>query len=341
MERACVFAHFDKNDKVDEYVYYYLNQLQKVTDIIIFVTVSDITSVDIQKLQKLNIEVIKRKNEGYDFYSYKVGLERLHLNIYDELILCNDSVYGPIFSIKDVFETMKQKECDFWGITASKSISYHMQSYFMVYRKNLLHSVDFFAFWNNVKVLENKVDIVKEYEVGSSVFFFEKDYVGKSYIENVNYETAKKNNFIRLMKRLLKAPSKIINLILHPKRYLASLNQKHINTSLIYWDRLLLEEKMPFIKISLFTNHQDKKEHLIRFEEISQSNLLAKSMDYHFNPKLYEEELEITEEEALEGEEEESNEQVKARHILIKFKDFSQFLSEYQSKAKVYKFVAF
>lgn len=36
-------------------------------------------------------------------------------------------------------------------------------------------------------------------------------------------------------------------------------------------------------------------------EEISQSNLLAKSMDYHFNPKLYEEKLEITEEEASES----------------------------------------
>lgn len=36
-------------------------------------------------------------------------------------------------------------------------------------------------------------------------------------------------------------------------------------------------------------------------EEISQSNLLAKSMDYHFNPKLYEEKLEVTEEEASKG----------------------------------------
>jgi hypothetical protein len=36
-------------------------------------------------------------------------------------------------------------------------------------------------------------------------------------------------------------------------------------------------------------------------EEISQSNLLAKSMDYHFNPKLYEEEVEVTEEEVKEG----------------------------------------
>jgi foldase protein PrsA len=52
----------------------------------------------------------------------------------------------------------------------------------------------------------------------------------------------------------------------------------------------------------------------------------------------------VVDEDIVEGEEqiadETVNEQVKARHILIKFKDFNEFLSDYQSKAKVYKFVA-
>ena len=273
MKRACVFAHFDKHNSVDEYVYYYLKKLQKITDKIIFVTVSDILIEDVKILKALNIEVIKRENVGYDFYSYKTGIDSLDLEMYDELIICNDSVYGPIVPLEEVFLKMINQKCDFWGITASKSIAYHVQSYFMVYRKNLLQSVAFLEFWQNVQILESKTDIVRHYEVGSSLFFFEHGYVSKTYIDNVNYEINKKDNFIRLMKRLLKTPTKIINLLLHPNRYLASLNQKHSNTSLVYWDKILLEEKMPFLKISLFTSHQDKKENLIRLEEINQEIL--------------------------------------------------------------------
>ena len=273
MKRACVFAHFDKHNSVDEYVYYYLKKLQNITDKIIFVTVSDILIEDVKILKALNIEVIKRENVGYDFYSYKMGIDSLNLELYDELIICNDSVYGPIVPLEEVFSEMINQKCDFWGITASKSIAYHVQSYFMVYKKNLLQSVEFLEFWKNVKVLEKKIDIVRDYEVGSSIFFFKHGYVSKTYIENINYEISKKDNFIRLMKRILKTPTKIINLLLHPNRSLDSLNKKHSNTSLVYWNKLLLEDKMPFLKISLFTNHQDKKENFIKLEKISQGIL--------------------------------------------------------------------
>jgi len=273
LNRACIFAHFDKHEKVDDYVYYYLNELQKIVEKIVFVTVSDISINEVNTLEELNIKVIKRENVGYDFYSYKIGIDTLDLDMYDELIICNDSVYGPIVPLEAVFLKMTNQQCDFWGITASKSIAYHVQSYFMVYRKNLLQSVEFLEFWKNVDILENKTDIVREYEVGSSVCFYKHYFVSKTYIENVNYELNKKDNFIRLLKRLLKSPYKIVNLLLYPNRYLSSLKLKHSNTSLVYWDKLLLENKMPFLKISLFTNHQDKKENFIKLQEISQSFL--------------------------------------------------------------------
>ncbi|HIE59178.1 MAG TPA: hypothetical protein EYH57_00480 [Sulfurovum sp.] len=271
MTRACIFAHFDKHDRVDEYVYYYLNELLTITDKIVLVTVSDILVEDVQRLKSLNIEVIKRENQGYDFYSYKVGIKSLDLERFDELIICNDSIYGPFVSLAEVFSKMENKECDFWGITASKSIAYHLQSYFFVYRNNILKSAEFLDFWNNVVILDDKSDIVREYEVGLSLFLFEKGFTSRAYVENVNYEVSKKDNSFRLFKRLLKAPYKIFRVLTSPYQYWSAIKRKNTNTSLVYWDQLLLNKKMPFLKVSLFTNNQDSKENLNKFEEIIKS----------------------------------------------------------------------
>lgn len=267
-KRACVFAHFDRHNKVDDYVYYYLNELLKVVEKIVFVTVSDISVEDVQRLKSKNIEVIKRENKGYDFYSYKVGIKSIDLAQYNELIVCNDSVYGPVIPLEKVFSKMANKECDFWGITASKSIAYHLQSYFIVCRNNMLRSAEFLDFWNNVEVLDDKSDIVREYEVGLSLFLVEKGFTSRTYIENVSYKMDKQDNFSRLLKRLIKSPYKVFKLLVSPQQYWEALTQKYSNTSLMYWDQLILNKEMPFLKISLFTNNQDSKENLNKFEEI-------------------------------------------------------------------------
>ena len=270
-QRVCIFAHFDKHNKVDAYVWYYLNELQIVAEKIVFVTVSDISVHDIQRLKLLNIEVIKRENKGYDFYSYKVAIKSLDLTQYDELIVCNDSVYGPVMPLKEVFESMTDEECDFWGITASKSIAYHLQSYFIVYKSNILRSSEFLDFWRNVIVLDDKIEIIKQYEVGLSLFLFKKGFTGIPYVQNVSYEMNKKDNIIRLITRLANAPSKVFKLLIYPHQYWSAIKQKNSNTSLVYWDKLLLNKQMPFLKISLFINSADSKKNLNKFEEIIKS----------------------------------------------------------------------
>ena len=42
INRVCVFAHYDYNDIVDDYVYYYLNELLLVVQKLVFVSVSEI-----------------------------------------------------------------------------------------------------------------------------------------------------------------------------------------------------------------------------------------------------------------------------------------------------------
>ena len=271
IRRVCIFAHYDKNDYVDEYVYYYLKELLKIVDDLVFVTVSKIKKDDVDRLRNLNIKIIQRENIGYDFYSYKVGIDYLELDKHDELILCNDSVYGPFVSLENIFHTMLNQECDFWGITASESISYHLQSYFLVFKSSLLHSQSFKDFWNDVEILDDKTEIIKKYEVGLSQFLLKNNFHHSVYINNVKYTVTKSDNIKRLVKRVIKAPYKILKLILFPQQYWKALKKKNINVSLLYWDKLLLEQKMPFLKKSLFSNIHEKKENLKKLSMLKDS----------------------------------------------------------------------
>jgi rhamnosyltransferase len=163
---ACIFAHYDRDNTVDDYVFYYLKSLRDIVDTLVFVTTVSIDQSSIDRICSLGINLIQRKNEGYDFYSYKVGIEALSLGDYDEVILCNDSVYGPLTDIGLVVREMREKSQDFWGITDSFDFAYHLQSYFMVFGFSVLKSSTFTRFWDSVEILDDKKEIIRRYEVG-------------------------------------------------------------------------------------------------------------------------------------------------------------------------------
>ena len=50
---------------------------------------------------------------------------------------------------------VKNIKCDFWGITDSSEINYHLQSYFLVFKKNVIQSNTFKIFWDGVKILND------------------------------------------------------------------------------------------------------------------------------------------------------------------------------------------
>ncbi len=262
INRVCIFAHYDKDNIVDDYVYYYLRELITVTQKLLFITVSNISKADIAKLETLNIEVIKRKNIGYDFYSYKIGIERLDLSFYDELIICNDSTFGPIVSMKNIFDKMHDEECDFWGITDSEEIDYHLQSYFIVFRKPILQSVIFIDFWNKLKILDDKHEIIKRYEVGISQILLKKNYNSQVYTK---YPTNEYNNVTKLLKRLWENPYKIFKLLVSPSKYYTAATKKTGNVSIKRWYDLLIQGQLPFIKKSLVV---DKKEGVLNMRKL-------------------------------------------------------------------------
>lgn len=119
-KRVAVMASYDGKGKIADYVIYYLQELHKVADAIIFVTDNEVYEEEVDKIKGLVVHASFSHHGSYDFGSYRIGYvwaEQHHLlDEADELVFCNDSCYGPVFPLKDVFGKMDSKECDFWGL---------------------------------------------------------------------------------------------------------------------------------------------------------------------------------------------------------------------------------
>ena len=251
MNRAIVFVHYDKDNLIDDYVYFYLKELKKISNYIVFVTVVKLDTDDINKLNTICNDVILRENVGYDFMSYKIGLESFDYQTFDEVIICNDSVYGPLYSLENIFNKMNKKRCDFWSMTSGKEISYHLQSYFVVFKKQILHSKAFQSFWDNVRILDNKRDIIEKYEIGltkhlTSYGFYPLVYADyKPKLLNVLKAKLKRITLYKVIEKLY---------ILLRGQYQLQ-NSLAINVTHQYWKELLIYKQNPFIKIELLRDN--------------------------------------------------------------------------------------
>jgi len=194
LKKIAIFAHYDKHNIVDPYVIHYLEQLQQIADVV-FVSDCDLPHAEIKKVMPYSIEVLAKRHGMYDFGSYKLGYLTIENKIqdYDELILCNDSVYGPLSPLAQLWQKMSSDEVDFWGVSENYFYnnskikntpqfidSYHLQSFFLVFKKNIFSSILFKKFIHSIKEEDGKQDIISNYEIGLSQMLIKNGFRPKS-----------------------------------------------------------------------------------------------------------------------------------------------------------------
>lgn len=263
LKRACVFAHFDPKGVVDPYVILLLHGLKEVTDEIVFVTTS---SASLEYLHSLNLPVSKtiaRENRGLDFFSWKIGLRELDWCQFDELILCNDSVYGPLYPLGTLFEHMRAKSCDFWGITDNTEFAYHVQSYFLVFRARVIASDVFRKFWAGLELVDQKKQLVLKYEIGLS-----SDLMALGLKPATAFSSGVRSLLLvgwiasgRVARRLLRSPAAIPDFVGLFRRN-ARLNKTH------YLWKEMLRQKIPFIKVELLRANPENQPIDLVFDEL-------------------------------------------------------------------------
>lgn len=184
-KRLTLFAHWDQDNTIDDYVIYYLSELKKVSDII-FVSDCDLAEDEIVKINPLTLISKAERHGEYDFGSYKRAylLATDIINDYQELLLVNDSCYGPIFPLATFLDNTN--DSDFWGIYKHKTPEFenieHIQSFFMVFKEEVFKSNQFKLFLMNVKKEKMKKDIIGKYEIGLSKILHENEFKSSSVI---------------------------------------------------------------------------------------------------------------------------------------------------------------
>lgn len=195
MIRTAIFAFYDKNSIVDDYVIRYIKELKQSCLRVIFVSCIKLPEFQKNKLRRYVNLIIDENHKEYDFGSYKRGFKYIDTNLTDEVVFVNDSCYGPLFSLENIFERMSEKDCDFWGMSENKyglvkigdkykSIKReHLQSYFMVFKKNVINSDVFKDFMNSIQEEHQKNDIIINYEIGLSEKLKEAGFTSSTYVK--------------------------------------------------------------------------------------------------------------------------------------------------------------
>lgn len=166
--KVCFFAHFDKDNQVDAHVFHYLNQLSELGFAIIFVTTSSIDEPTIDVLGDICRDVICRGNGGMDFGSWAVAYERYGDEIDGDLLLANDSVYGPIGSLGAAIDLLCSTQADFYGMVESFQPSPHLQSWFILLRPAAHTSAAFREIMAKPYETMTKADIIVHGEIATT-----------------------------------------------------------------------------------------------------------------------------------------------------------------------------
>jgi rhamnosyltransferase len=120
----------------------------------------------------INVEFVTRPNIGYDFLSYKTGVEMLDetKTKFDNILICNDSFlvldeqkYSQ--AILEIFRRVEDGKL--LCLTKSKQYSTHAQSYSFAFRNSEAQSV-ILDFLRKVTPLDSKDQIIESYELGLS-----------------------------------------------------------------------------------------------------------------------------------------------------------------------------
>lgn len=199
MKRKCIaiFVVVATGKNIDPYVFYLAEKIREIVETLA-ITINGVPAEDdLDKLKKYSDMLFVRDNTGYDCGAYKdtmetyIGWERIEN--YEELILLNDSCFGPIYPLSDVFEIMDKRELDFWGITeqtpiragrySEKVLPYHVQTYFVVIRKRMLKAAAFRQFWRDVKLSDKYQETVANFELKFTCYFNGLGYHSGAYID--------------------------------------------------------------------------------------------------------------------------------------------------------------
>ena len=201
VNRLGIYFFYDKQGVVDDYVLLMLNELKNNCSEICIVVNGILTEESKEKLLKYvgTKNLVLRDNKGFDVWAYKTALELYgweKLSAFDEMVLMNFTLMGPLYPFSEMFSEMNKKDLDFWGITKHHGLPYdpfgtsklgyipeHIQSSFICVRKAMLSSSQFQQYWAKMKSISSYQEAIGCHEAIFTKTFNDYGFKSDVYVE--------------------------------------------------------------------------------------------------------------------------------------------------------------
>lgn len=265
-KRLGLYATYNKDGILDEYIIYCLREYRKLVDELVVVSNQTLSSDSRKKLGFVDW-IFERFDTGYDVGAFADTLTRLYgwerVYQFDEILFMNDSIFGPLYPVEPVMQEMELRDdVDFWGLTKRGRSDFdggeeiypaHIQLYFYVVNSRMLHSREFAEYWENImhRVTDFRSAIIN-YEFEFTKYFEERGFKWDVAVKLPGYDTD------------------------YPQR---NLSPYHYNCY-----ELIKSGKYPFIKRKLFTGE-------FVYSKFSDKSDLRRAFDYIREQTDYDENL--------------------------------------------------
>ncbi len=168
MKSICFFSSYFQGNQIPYYIKFYLEELSRHFSETVFITTEkDLLPADKSFLEQKNIQLMQVKNEGYDFGMWYKALQKYNPDTHDYIGLVNDSCV--LFKKLDfVFDYFKKEKPDYFGLTDTYLIDYHIQSYFLLAGKKAIPLLK--EYFNKNGIIKELDKVIKTYEIGLSQF---------------------------------------------------------------------------------------------------------------------------------------------------------------------------
>ena len=169
--QAAVIAHYHAEGRLPRHLLALVSALADRVGRIVFVStgLSDAAMAELEPLAT----VIRRENVGYDFWSYKLGIDALgDRSGLQRLVLVNSSFIGV--DPDKVCTAMLPAPAGnaLRGLSLSQEHGRHVQSYCLSFEgRELIGSARFAEWWQTMTPISDREQVIARYERGMSAWF--------------------------------------------------------------------------------------------------------------------------------------------------------------------------
>ncbi len=215
--RACLFALYDPDGLVDDYVVAYVAELARHADVFVLAD-CELAPGQLERLSGSVAGAWTQRHGAHDFGSWSLLARELvgwsALAMYDEVLLVNDSCW-LLRPLDEVFARMDAQPCDFWGLqlTARRfepeptqpqavpleevkrswlpptAFRYpelvHVGSYFLALRRPVVEDVGFRLRLDAVVAQRDRANLVQKYETGTTQYLVGQGYDFSTWVPDL------------------------------------------------------------------------------------------------------------------------------------------------------------